>query len=205
MQNYDFTNNWFDVTARGLWDTLLPAIQPKNILEVGSYEGASTCYLINKIGQIHDLEIHCIDTWQGGIEHSGVDMAAIEQRFYKNISLATRSVPHGVRLVSHRGASDEMMIGLLSDGKRGFFDFIYIDGSHQAPDVLADAVLGFRLLKVGGVIAFDDYTWKEGLPYGTDPVRCPKWAIDAFTNIYCRKVELMSSWNSQVFTRKTAE
>ena len=202
---FDFTNDWFDTTARGLWDSLLPHIAPQTILEVGSYEGASTCYLIDKLGRNQDLDIHCIDTWLGGIEHDGTDMAAVEQRFSRNIELATKAAPKSVKVTLHRGYSDQMMAQLLCSGKRGYFEFIYIDGSHQAPDVLADAVLGFRLLKMGGVMAFDDYTWREHLLYGTDPVRCPKWAIDAFTNIYCRKVEPLESYNTQFFVRKIAE
>lgn len=39
------------------------------------------------------------------------------------------------------------------------FDFYYVDGSHVAPDVMADAVLGWRLLKPGGIMVFDDYEW----------------------------------------------
>jgi len=205
LANYDFTNDWFDVTARGLWDGLLPNIAPRKILDVGSYEGASTCYLIDKFACSHELEINCIDNWLGGIEHGGVDMAAVEKRFRGNIELAINGAPKSVKVVAHRGFSDEMMAALLVSGKRDYFDFIYIDDSHQAPDVLADAVLSFRLLKVGGVMAFGDYTGHEGLPYGADPVRCPKWAIDSFTNIYCRKVELMFGYNSQVFVRKVAD
>lgn len=37
------------------------------------------------------------------------------------------------------------------------FDVIYIDGEHEGPAVLEDAVLAFPLLKVGGIILFDDY------------------------------------------------
>jgi hypothetical protein len=73
---------------------------------------------------------------------------------------------------------------LVAAGKQGYFDFIYVDGSHQAPDVLADAFLSFRLLRENGVIAFDDYLWQEALPDGIDSIRCPKLAIDAFTNIH---------------------
>ena len=43
----------------------------------------------------------------------------------------------------------------------------------------------------GGIIGFDDYLWQEPLPYGTDLLRCPKLAIDAFTNIYARKTRIM--------------
>ena len=76
-------------------------------------------------------------------------------------------------------------------------------GSHQAPDVLSDAVLSFSLLREGGVIAFDDYLWAEDMSYGRDPLRCPKPAIDAFINIYFRKVEVISAPLYQMYIRKT--
>jgi hypothetical protein len=34
------------------------------------------------------------------------------------------------------------------------------DGSHRARDVLEDAVLSWPLLKVGGIMLFDDYLWQ---------------------------------------------
>ena len=39
------------------------------------------------------------------------------------------------------------------------FDFIYIDASHNAEDVIFDAVNSFRYLKTGGMIIFDDYNY----------------------------------------------
>ncbi|KAF2420707.1 hypothetical protein EJ08DRAFT_529646 [Tothia fuscella] len=36
------------------------------------------------------------------------------------------------------------------------FDFIYIDGSHVALDVLSDAVPCWPMLDVGGMLAFDE-------------------------------------------------
>ena len=38
------------------------------------------------------------------------------------------------------------------------FDFIYVDGGHDAGTALADGLLSFRLLRPGGLIVFDDYT-----------------------------------------------
>ena len=51
------------------------------------------------------------------------------------------------------------LAALLAAQPRGgaFFDFVYVDGGHSSDVVLTDAVLAFRLLKHGGVIAFDDY------------------------------------------------
>ena len=83
-----------------------------------------------------------------------------------------------------------------------YFDFIYIDGSHQAPDVLFDALLGFELLRVGGIMVFDDYLWQEPLEGGTDPIPCPKIFIDAFTNVYCKKVRVLPPSPTQLHIKK---
>lgn len=206
---YQYTNGWFD-GARGVWDEIIPQINPTTILEIGSYEGASCCYLIEKLATRKDVEIHCVDTWEGGIEHKArgmvqANMTLVEQRFHHNTQLAKSKVSGNAELVIHKGFSDVLLSRLLADGKQGYFDFIYVDGSHQAPDVLCDAILGFRLLKNNGVIVFDDYLWQEPLPYGTDPLRCPKPAIDAFTNIYCRKVKIISAPLFQLYVQKISD
>lgn len=207
---YDFTNNWFEGGAKGVWDWLIPQINPTRVLEIGSYEGASACYMINKIGARKELEIHCVDTWEGGVEHNSngsyyQEMSKVEARFHKNIKIAMDAVSSPVKLMVHKGYSDKILSKFIAEGKQEYFDFIYIDGSHQAPDVLCDAVLGFRLLKKNGVMVFDDYLWQEQLPYGTDPVRCPKMAIDAFTNIYCREVRILQAPLYQLFVQKISD
>lgn len=105
----------------------------------------------------------------------------------------------------HKGYSDAILAKLLAGGKAGYFDFIYVDGSHAAPDVLTDAVLSFKLLKKGGVICFDDYYWSEPDLREKDPIRCPKISIDAFTNIFCRQIKVIIGGGTQVFCRKTVD
>lgn len=61
------------------------------------------------------------------------------------------------------------------------FDFIYIDGSHQAKDVLTDACLSWNLLASGGIMIFDDYQWH---PSGFKDYQTPKPAIDAFLSCF---------------------
>ena len=199
---YEFTNKWFEDSARKVWDSLVLQLKPKRILEIGSYEGASTCYLIEKLAVTEQIEIHCVDTWEGGLEHRALEMPSVEKRFHRNIKTARERVGNHVEIFLHKGMSDVTLCKLLAEGKHGYFDFIYVDGSHQAPDVLCDAILSFRLLRNNGVIAFDDYLWQERLQSGTDPVRCPKPAIDAFTNIYCRKIRLLSAPLYQVYVQK---
>ena len=210
MTPYQFTNNWFDTLARGVWDELMTHHAPARIVEIGSYEGASACYLIDTLTPRHPIELHCIDTWEGGVEHQAggvaqTDMSAVERRFHHNMALATSKHPGRARLSVHKGYSDECLAHLIAAGKKGYFDFVYVDGSHQAADVLADAVLGFKLLKRGGIIAFDDYLWAEQLPSGKDPLRCPKPAIDAFVNLNFRKLEVLSAPLYQLYVRKLSD
>ena len=79
-----FTTQWFDV-AKPNWDALLPLLKPKRILEIGSFEGQSSCYAISSTTCEH---ITCIDTWKGGVEHSSVDMNDVETKFDSNVKIA---------------------------------------------------------------------------------------------------------------------
>jgi len=207
---YNFTNDWFSRESKAVWDLLIPKINPTAILEIGSYEGASTCYLIEKLAASKEIEVHCVDSWEGGLEHkkSGdfeANMSDVEQRFQQNTKVATNTAKNLVRLIIHKEFSDVALSKMIAEGKQGYFDFIYVDGSHQAPDVLCDALLSFRLLKNNGVLAFDDYLWNEKLPNGTDPLRCPKLAIDAFTNIYCRKIKIIKAPLYQLYVQKISD
>jgi predicted O-methyltransferase YrrM len=204
MNEYKFTSAWFE-TAKHVWEEIIPQLSPKIILEIGSYEGASTCYLIDKLAGESAMEIHCIDTWEGGMEHQGTDMSSVEARYDHNVALAIARAKNKVTIVKHKKNSDIALATLISEGKKNYFDFIYVDGSHQAPDVLCDAVLGFRLLKVGGAMVFDDYLWSENLPYGKDPLRCPKPAIDAFVNLHFRKLNIISAPLYQLYLQKISD
>ena len=196
-QDFTFSNDWFNQTAQRNFELILPEIQPKKILEIGSYEGASTCYVIETLGRSSPIEIHCVDTWLGGQEHRDVNMLEVESRFLKNTELAIQRSSNRIKLVRHKGFSDKVLASLLASNQCDF-DFIYVDGSHEAPDVIVDAILSFRLLKVGGVLGFDDYIW------GMDNIlMSPKIAIDSFVNIYSKKLRIVSL-NLQIFVQKTA-
>src|SRR5690349_15767649 len=63
-----FTNTWF-ANIKDNWEILLSKLEPTKILEIGSFEGACVCFLIERLAKNSDIEIHCIDTWEGGMEH----------------------------------------------------------------------------------------------------------------------------------------
>lgn len=188
---YDFTTDWFSWSPP-VWSQIVHQLPSrKRFLEIGSFEGRSSVWLIeNAIEEGGDL--FCVDTWEGGEEHKaqGHDMSAVEDRFHTNITLALATVyPKKINVQSFRDTSLNVLSALLSTTpeSRDLFDFIYIDGSHQAPDVITDACMAWPLLKVGGVMVFDDYGWGEPLP----ATHKPKLAIDAFVDIYKERLHLI--------------
>ncbi len=107
-----------------------------------------------------------VDTFAGGTEHAVTDLTDLEARFRAN------TAAHAAKLVVRKGRSEVM----LRELPLGRYDFVSIDGSHDAADVLSDAVLSWPLVKPGGLVCFDDYEWW----IDAAPERSPKLAIDAF-------------------------
>lgn len=199
---YEFTNKWFQSTCKPNWDKLIPILVPKRILEIGSFEGQSTCYLIEKLGNFMDIEICCIDTWEGGLEHDTNLMPDVKRRFHNNLDFAIENAFHVPKIFMMEGTSEEGLIKLYSDGEIGTYNFIYVDGSHKTTDVLSDAVLAFKLLAPGGVMGFDDYKWNATADGHLLNSYCPKLAIDAFVNTHYEELEILAFSNEQLYIKK---
>jgi predicted O-methyltransferase YrrM len=144
--------------------------RPIRILEIGAFEGRTTRWMLEHAPK---ADVVVIDTFAGGDDQAELALDGLRGRFDLNIA------SHHHRLTVLSGRSDEMLSYLVG-GKAYQFDFIYVDGSHHATDVLFDAVSAWRLLKIGGLMCFDDYTW-----HSEDPsYQLPRAAIDAFVHIY---------------------
>jgi SAM-dependent methyltransferase len=162
-----YTRDWFSRHVP-LWSRLLAPLagRPIRALEVGVFEGRSAAWLLENVLTHPASELVCVDTFQGSTEHSGLDLSGLEARFRANVA------PFGAKVTVRAGRSQDVLRRL--GGKP--FDLIHVDGSHEAADVMADAVLCWPLLKPGGLLIFDDYQWRE-FP---EPERCPAVAIDGF-------------------------
>ena len=82
--------------------------------------------------------------------------------------------PFGKRVEKIKGASGTIVPRLAIEARQ--FDIVYIDGSHFAADVYADAALIWPLVAPGGIVIFDDYNWDL---METEQER-PKLGVDAF-------------------------
>jgi len=180
-----FTNNWFATTGgdKNFEKYILPLYPiASECLEVGCYEGRASVWLMENT----QSELTVIDTFKGGEDLP--DEKDLLKRFKENIE------PYKERIKIVEGTSSEKLKELAPN----FFDFIYIDGSHLAKNVLEDAVLAFPLLREGGIMIFDDYTWGIGrLPL----LELPVTGIDAFLFVYADQLEILEK-NSQCIIRK---
>jgi len=201
LAEYEFSTDWFTPRAQ-IWKRLLQQLNPTLLLEIGSWEGRTACFLIEECASEREIELHCVDTWQGSVEHDPTIMSDVEARFDRNIMKAREGAANTVQFHKHKNLSFAALSTLISEGRSGEFDLVYVDGSHQASDVLIDAVLGFKLLKVGGVIIFDDYLWFIEQQGQQDFYNMPKPAIDAFVNIFQRKIQVLEEPIYQLYVQK---
>jgi len=155
-RNYQFTHDWFTHNI-STWETQLKSYvgQPVHGLEVGSFEGMSACWLLDHILSHPQAKLTCIDLF-------------FQESFEANVRLTGSAQ----KLIKHIGDSHQILARLPSET----YDFIYIDGCHLAEHVRRDAELAWRLLKVGGILIFDDYQWIDSSHPGQETHR----GIDAF-------------------------
>ena len=190
MTEYQFTKDWFQ-WAPEVWKQLTPLLPhgvKRHFLEIGSFEGRSMAWIAENMMNPGDT-LNCIDTWEGGEEHKadGEDMGSVEARFDHNCQKVLAE--WDVQITKCKATSVQNLAHWLVEDPKDHphFDFIYIDGSHTAPDVLTDACMAWPLLKPKGIMVFDDYLW--GNP--RDALHRPKIAIDAFTNIFGETAEII--------------
>lgn len=190
IDEYEFSQHWFQYGEK-LWPELvkhLPARAKRKFMEIGSFEGRSAVWVMENMMTPEDT-LYCIDTWEGSREHNQIDMDVIKNRFDMNIVKAVwkTKIPrlniHTVREKSSSALGLYLRFHRSEDG----WDFIYIDGSHDAHNVLRDALMAWELLAVGGIMVLDDYLWGDP----RQPLLRPKMAIDAFVNICAPQISVM--------------
>ena len=137
LSEYKFKDFWF-LNNIEIINFFLP--KSKDIkfdyLEIGSHEGMS---LLNILEQYKNVRATCIDLW------SDIVVEKIFDENFKNFQNLEKIKSDSV-----------IALRKLNDNNREF-DYIYIDGLHEGTHVLIDAIQSFKLLKINGIIIFDDF------------------------------------------------
>jgi predicted O-methyltransferase YrrM len=169
------TYDWFTNNCLPAWERLLGPVRGRPglwFLEIGSFEGRSACWLLRNILTHETSRIVCIDLFQetlGGDDPWMPRVAHPGPQFDRNV--AAIGATH--KVIKKVGPSAEILPKLPASK----FDFVYVDGSHQAANVLTDAVYSWRCLKKAGIMVLDDYKQVIGDP--PEPAG-PKLGIDSF-------------------------
>ncbi|UPK38692.1 class I SAM-dependent methyltransferase [Bradyrhizobium sp. 186] len=140
----DFRRDY--VAARTVaWSMLFEDMRDttSRVLEIGSKEGRSAVFWLEFFA---GADLTCVDLFD----------EEYTDRFDRNLAA------YGTRLRKIAGTSIKAL-GTLREEK-AVFDFIYVDGSHQRDDVMIDCLGAWRLLRDGGVMLMDDYTWMPDNP-----------------------------------------
>ena len=184
-----FSSDWFSnalVNFDYIKNYLTEQNPINNILEIGSHEGRSTCWMLENM--LTDTgTITCIDPFADrpvtAFSYDTIpEDRSIEQRFRANTAEFKKP---DQTLEVHADLSFLALAELIVQKRQ--YDFIYVDGSHSADDVLADAVMCFGMLRPGGVMLFDDYLWEDGVQAYLGR---PKQSIDAFVNMFYHRLKL---------------
>jgi predicted O-methyltransferase YrrM len=114
-------------------------------LEIGSYLGASSCYIAAGLAQVNGYLI-CVDTWNNETMPEGERDTFAE--FQKN----TSGLQH--RITTIRKRSEE----ISNDEIRSPLNLVFIDGDHSYAGVKNDFECVQKWILEDGIIAFHDFS-----------------------------------------------
>jgi predicted O-methyltransferase YrrM len=132
--------------------------KPVNFLEIGSYEGRSAIWMLENILTNENSHLTCVDPgYSGGSTNLRNNLAT-----FKNITIIEEPIEQYCKFL--------LLFGIQ-------YDFIYVDGDHKSDSVYFDSIIAYELLKQGGILAWDDYLWKDDKDNES-----VKFGIDKFLN-----------------------
>lgn len=159
---------------------------PTSIIEIGTFEGLTSCYISDVYGHNRSIKIFCIDPHSTS-EDLSQDMSVIKENFLYNINLCSNKNIEYISKPSFHGLLDLINKNITAQ-------FIYVDGDHRSAFVLEDLVLAFNLLPIGGVILCDDINWVNSKNNSIDesPSNAPRMAIENFIQCNWNRIKLIN-------------
>jgi len=148
--SYSFTVDW-TTRAVPLWKRCFKLIGKPDIaiLEIGTYEGRSSCWFSDNMMDHENALLHCVDPYTQDEDDHATKLLneARHQQFIENIAQSKNSV----KIEYYKMSSDDFF-----DECERTYDFIYIDGGHLKDQVVRDLLNAEIRLNKPGVMIIDD-------------------------------------------------
>jgi predicted O-methyltransferase YrrM len=178
-------HNWLDVPNMIVLNNIISDINPKYILELGSWTGAgSTKHILDKAQDAHMI---CVDHWskdyddyvqkEYGIEQVKNELGNIIPILWETFLVNTWDYQDRLTPVRAKTVDGLKILGKLNIP----FDLIYIDAHHDYKSVLRDIDTVVKLWP-NAIVVGDDYTW-DGV----------KKAVHEFAD--CNNLEVITNGN----------
>jgi len=165
---YTFTEGWYDALLNSEFairnnntdkKIKIDEQQKLQIVEIGVYEGASSCFWSDFYLNNPDSRLISIDPFTGSEEHlkepeKYPGLSKLEVTARENIAKSDNAGK--VEII--KGYSHLIYPHLFYRyGENPWIDVLYIDGAHDSISVARDITLYVPMVKPGGVVFFDDY------------------------------------------------
>jgi hypothetical protein len=189
---YNFTADYFSRKSPA-WEVALKDLVGKpnlQYLEVGIFEGRSVVWMLENVLTHPTSHVTGIDIFwaKDAIEY---EYSPEREKVYEDNVIAAGGEGRFTTIVEFSQVA-------LRKLPLNYYDVIYIDGEHNGPAVLEDAVLAGRLLKSGGVLIFDDYRYWSTAPR----IITPRYAIDIFAEAFGEHFDMIQNGRQAIFVRK---
>ncbi len=172
-------------------------LHPSRYLEIGAFQGRSLA-LFSLLEAAHKPQhayfTTSIDHWEGGDEHKGnlTNINDIEKTFDNVLQICKSNSPKGTILEKKKSDSRKALASLID--REGYYDLLLIDAGHKAKDVISDLINSWSLLRPGGIMIIDDYTWSPIHSFKGGPLlNSPKIGIDSFINCFNDEITILSN------------
>lgn len=134
-----------------LFNLTMASHQPRSVLEIGSYLGASSCYIATALSLLGTGKLYCVDTWQNQTMPEG------ERDTFSEFSHNTKSIAN--HIIPIRKNSFE----LVKTDINCQLSLVFIDGDHSYCGVKHDFEKVSPWIIEGGTLAFHDCIHFEGV------------------------------------------
>lgn len=150
-----------------VFSNLIDEVKPNLIIEVGTWKGLSAITMAKHIKKSNlNCQIICVDTWLGALEFWSSMKSTPERNLllkhgYPQIyyQFLSNVIHNNVQDIILPFPNTSLIAARYFANTGNKAQLIYIDASHDEPDVYADIQVYYEILENGGVIFGDD--WKH--------------------------------------------